>query len=169
MTIDMKDLLKVRPVQLGKAHIVATYDLARETLRRGTLESHVSAAEENVMISLSSYIIGLEDHEIKIHERWPADWWQAFRERWFPSWILARFPVKYVVIDIEQKIYRAVCPHVDCPGESIHFQWFGEQLALIDGEGTGPQKEVVLRNAENGSEIGGEVAGDVARGEGADL
>ena len=23
----------------------------------------------------------------------PADWWEAFKERWFPSWALARWPV----------------------------------------------------------------------------
>ena len=24
----------------------------------------------------------------------PADWWQHFKERWFPAWLLRRFPVR---------------------------------------------------------------------------
>ncbi len=26
---------------------------------------------------------------------YPADWWQAFRRRWFPAWWLCRWPVRY--------------------------------------------------------------------------
>lgn len=26
---------------------------------------------------------------------YPADWWQAFRSRWFPSWWLRRRPVRF--------------------------------------------------------------------------
>ncbi len=29
--------------------------------------------------------------------RYADGWWQAFRERWFPAWALARWPVEYVV------------------------------------------------------------------------
>ena len=24
----------------------------------------------------------------------PADWWQSFKQRWFPKWLLRRFPVR---------------------------------------------------------------------------
>ena len=27
--------------------------------------------------------------------KWPMDWWQAFRARWFPRWWLVRHPVMY--------------------------------------------------------------------------
>ena len=26
---------------------------------------------------------------------YPRDWWQAFKKRWFPGWLLKRFPVVY--------------------------------------------------------------------------
>jgi hypothetical protein len=26
---------------------------------------------------------------------YPADWWQAFKERWFPAWAKARWPVAF--------------------------------------------------------------------------
>lgn len=25
----------------------------------------------------------------------PTDWWQAFKERWYPGFLLRRYPVKY--------------------------------------------------------------------------
>lgn len=27
--------------------------------------------------------------------KYPCDWWQAFKERWFPKWLLKRCPVIY--------------------------------------------------------------------------
>ena len=27
--------------------------------------------------------------------QWPRDWWQAFKERWYPEWAKARWPVQY--------------------------------------------------------------------------
>ena len=35
--------------------------------------------------------------------RYPADWWQAFKERWFPASLKRRFPVKYTQYDISLK------------------------------------------------------------------
>jgi len=34
-------------------------------------------------------------------EKWPKDWWEAVKERWFPAFLLSRWPVKYQRIDIE--------------------------------------------------------------------
>jgi hypothetical protein len=33
---------------------------------------------------------------------YPEDWWQAFKERWFPDWLKEKYPIKYtkVVIDV---------------------------------------------------------------------
>lgn len=37
-----------------------------------------------------------------IEVEYPADWWQAFKERWFPNWAKERWPVKQArtVIDV---------------------------------------------------------------------
>lgn len=31
--------------------------------------------------------------------KYPADWKQAFKERWYPEWLLAKYPVQYTVYD----------------------------------------------------------------------
>lgn len=33
--------------------------------------------------------------------RFPADWWQAFKERWFPRWVNRRWPVQYRTFTID--------------------------------------------------------------------
>lgn len=32
--------------------------------------------------------------------KYPRTWWSAFKERWFPLWLLRRFPVEYIVYEI---------------------------------------------------------------------
>jgi hypothetical protein len=46
----------------------------------------------------------------KVEIKYPADWWQAFKQRWFPKWILKRYPVieTVQVIDI-----KALYPTID--------------------------------------------------------
>jgi len=39
-------------------------------------------------------------HDIK-KIRYPADWWQAFKERWFNDWLKDRYPVKYTVVTVD--------------------------------------------------------------------
>ena len=33
----------------------------------------------------------------------PADWWQAFKARWFPIWLRGRFPVRVTEIRVRHK------------------------------------------------------------------
>lgn len=44
--------------------------------------------------------------------RWPADWWQAFKERWLPAWAKRRWPVRY---HIETMVARELYPQVALP------------------------------------------------------
>lgn len=35
--------------------------------------------------------------------KYPLDWWEAFKARWFPAWLLERYPVLYRVHEFEVK------------------------------------------------------------------
>ena len=35
----------------------------------------------------------------------PADWWQALKERWFPGWMKARWPVEYKRYHVEAMMW----------------------------------------------------------------
>jgi len=63
---------------------------------------------------ISGYIWSDPD-EIKVYDaEFPEDWWQAFKERWFPQWLKKRYPVKYKQIVINARAlypsYKAVVP-----------------------------------------------------------
>lgn len=39
----------------------------------------------------------------ELKAQFARDWWQAFKERWFPKWLLRRFPVEYTQIFAKHK------------------------------------------------------------------
>ena len=52
--------------------------------------------------------------------KYPADWWQAFKARWFPDWAKMRWPVEYMVHVIDIKaVYPEFRPSV--PDENYRF------------------------------------------------
>lgn len=70
---------------------------------------------------------GLGGVEVRWHARWPKDWWQAFRDRWFPKWWLKRHPVEYEVYEGSELVFKAVCPHLQTEEEGKHVRWLLEQ------------------------------------------
>jgi len=49
---------------------------------------------------------------------YPADWWQAVKERWFPKWAISRWPVRYTTKTFEAKQYLPSCIKVS-PGDCV--------------------------------------------------
>ncbi|WP_230677522.1 hypothetical protein, partial [Streptococcus pneumoniae] len=37
---------------------------------------------------------------------YPSDWWQAFKERWFPMWARKKWPVKYTEEKMQANAYH---------------------------------------------------------------
>jgi len=89
--------------------------------------SLVHGIRDNMLLEISAYFAGLLDHKIDIEESYPADWWQAFKDRWFPKWLLRKYPVQCREIIIHKKIYRAVCPHVHADPPATHLRWLAEE------------------------------------------
>lgn len=113
--------VRLRAVQvLGRKQLDAVADRIRIQI--------FEQAGDALAIDLSTYIMGMEGERIVINKRWPCDWWQALRERWFPKWWLRRRPVQYEEIDIDEQKFAAVCPHIaiDTP-LSEHIVWMAEQ------------------------------------------
>lgn len=55
--------------------------------------------------------------------RWPADWWQHFKERWFPAWARQRWPVVYQWrrVDIDA-VYPELSKRVSLPREQHYLR-----------------------------------------------
>jgi len=65
-----------------------------------------------LVMRVEAGIAALPEKTVSIHKRWPSNWLQSLKERWAPRWWRNRWPVQYERIDVEQKIYKAVCPHI---------------------------------------------------------
>lgn len=46
---------------------------------------------KSIIVDFRTLVYGEKIKEIK----YPKDWKEAFKERWFPKWLLKRYPVKY--------------------------------------------------------------------------
>lgn len=84
-------------------------------------ESMVDFMTQDLIIRLVASVYAMPKQRIVIHKQYPKDWWEAFKERWFPQFLLKKHPVKYEVIDIDEQKYGPVCPHLVC--ENKHLQW----------------------------------------------
>lgn len=55
--------------------------------------SHVEFMKHELILGIRGYIWG--KHKTLDTARWPRDWWESFKERWFPKLLLKKFPVIY--------------------------------------------------------------------------
>jgi hypothetical protein len=82
---------------------------------------------QNIIFQFTTYMHGIQRERITVNLRWPADWWQALKARWFPRWWLARWPVKWEEYHIDEAIYAAVCPHVNPVTKNReHLMWMAK-------------------------------------------
>ena len=76
-----------------------------------TISSHTSFMYDQIIMRIRQDIFGKQLDKVEI--RYPADWWQSFKKRFFPDWLLSRYPVneEIKIIDI-----ILLYPTVNVPG-----------------------------------------------------
>lgn len=130
----LEEYLRLSLIALRSRHAVP-----RGVLERARIKVYEDALLGAMIAGLETYIHGLGSHRIVVNKKWPRNWWQAVRERWCPRWWLARWPVVYDEIHIDQRAYKAVCPHLSVPmpppntGDEIHLTWLS-RVAKGGGE-----------------------------------
>lgn len=76
-----------------------------------------------MMIDFVTFRHGVLDKKISVHRKWPANWWEAVKERWAPRWCKRRWPVQYERVDVEENAFKSVCPHVPAAPKGAHLRW----------------------------------------------
>jgi len=117
-------------VTAEQIRLFAVEDLSKRELQNMPAEAVVEVCRDkygSLRLMMTAKVYGMPQERIVIHKRWPADWWQAVRERWFPRWWLRRHPVRYERVDVDQTIYAAVCPHLHAAPRRSHLDWMGQQ------------------------------------------
>lgn len=79
------DYFPYKSVVLEKLQIGLEVRIARE---------FVDSKDEYIAYKIKSYVWS-QDAGKKVVFKYPSDWWQAFKERWFPKWLLDRYRVVY--------------------------------------------------------------------------
>jgi hypothetical protein len=54
--------------------------------------------QEIVRMIVEAHIHAIEINDFSM--RAPRDWWNAVKERWFPKWLLRKYPVQYTTQEV---------------------------------------------------------------------
>ena len=123
---DFAEILRAEKIRIQDRQYISKREMTAAHSRT-VIESRLDDFKHAWMISLSTYVHALPLEVIRVHEKWPKDWWQAVKERFAPKWFLRRWPVLYERIDIDQQIYAAVCPHIQDDPQSRHLEWMASK------------------------------------------
>jgi hypothetical protein len=101
----VKHTTEVKQVELRIREAVATavmqYGL---DLPDYDVQAMYDAYSDKMVMSMKSYIATDEAEPIEIEippfsHSYPRDWWEWFKQRWFPKWLLDKYPVKFVTVE----------------------------------------------------------------------
>jgi hypothetical protein len=104
--------IKIEQVVLEKFRLYNRYYLDGNTLLKNEVDVHVVSDHlaDRMVVGFHTYIASLQLDEIKV--TYPINWYEAFKERWFPAWLLKKYPVIYKNVKLEAK---ALYPNVIIP------------------------------------------------------
>ena len=82
--------------KLEKYRLMVLKHLSKEFIEDAKFEFSDSTlfGNDGVCIRIIQEVWGQKIGE-EVRIEYPADWWQAFKERWFAGWMLKRWPVRY--------------------------------------------------------------------------
>ena len=134
---DMRIMETMREVMLTRRTFFEELEFGREFIERLRVEgSHLSQLADKCIVRFFCSLFGETLDQIEV--QYPADWWQAFRERWLPAWWLRRWPVQYTTHTLKAE---AVYPKVSDQPAAHHV------ILSVDGvpksKGTVPRLEPV--------------------------
>jgi len=90
-------------------------DLAMGAYTRSQLRAYISQNPyllSGAVCDIDAYVLEQNLETVSKTVRYPADWWQALKERWFSRAAKARWPVKWQVIEVKLE-RRARYPEAD--------------------------------------------------------
>jgi hypothetical protein len=123
----MKDVFSVKfnqktaeSVQVSVRRILEGHKLY-DNLGNGTLDIEVRDLVDQMALDMHYFVLEMPTKTTKYTERrFPQDWWQAFRQRWFPEWWLRRWPVKEYSLYLATVCEYNVCPHLSHDPQKRH-------------------------------------------------
>ena len=116
------DISEIKRIVCEKVRVNCRQAMARRMIEDANIDVVCDHIADALIFQMESFVQALPDQRISIHKRWPKTWWDAFKDRWFPVWAKHIWPVKFETISVEERTFKAVCPHLDMPREE-HVSW----------------------------------------------
>ena len=88
--------IRLEKLKIGLQHRVSSYLLSPKVL-----VDYESSLIDEIGIAIKGFIWAEQIERIEI--KYPLNWWEAFKDRWFADWMLKRWPVEYKVNLIDVK------------------------------------------------------------------
>lgn len=96
-------MFDIETIDLQAERFASTHETCRRLLDElgydHTWHSHDDYVTENLVRTLHAYVWSRKENSKSVS--YPADWFEAFKERWFPKWALKRWPVKITTVTFE--------------------------------------------------------------------
>lgn len=84
-----------RTVTLKKMRVHLSHMLSESMLREVDVDWREDLLHDHVIFEFRTFVWAETDYLKSKTVRHPADWKEAFKERWFPKWLLGKYPVEY--------------------------------------------------------------------------
>lgn len=85
------EALNIERIEVGVRKIASRIALPLPS--RFTVDCAEDWIADNIVYQLRGYMAAQAGGTVEF--RAPADWWEAFKERWLPRWALRRWPIRY--------------------------------------------------------------------------
>ncbi len=114
---------------LEKVQVMALVHLGATTVEAMDVRSAYDLSGE-LLYSIRTFILAEEMYRVDRTVSYPADWWQAFKQRWFPARMKRRWPVK---MHDEHIVLRRVATY---PYANRVIDWLGNPVVRVLYTGT---------------------------------
>jgi len=90
---------------LEKLDIACMTSVNPQLLEDATIDVVADMILDDFLVHLRTHVYAERVDEVMRDWIAPADWWQAFKDRWFPAWAKRRWPVRFNYEHVELKRY----------------------------------------------------------------
>lgn len=131
------DIHRLIPLKYGVERQMRLRELADgigpEFLSDATIDARINEEVETLCVRLMTRVYSERIGNVAVS--CPTDWWQHFKQRWFPGWALKRWPV---VLDVQRFDVRAMFPGFKPPDKFGPVEYLAVRDWSYDGIEDGP-------------------------------
>ena len=96
-----EDSAQVKKIKLEKFRFAVGQLIDKMVIHDAQVDIFEDYLPHRIALHFSASILG--EGQESLNYKYPRDWWQAFKLRWFPQWALKRWPAEFTKIKVDVK------------------------------------------------------------------